>query len=560
MPDRKKIIIPAIFLTLLLITACAKKHKEDTITIAGVVRDAKPSGPPLPNVSISAFVNGKFISTKSQFDISHTPQNEAGFFSIAVPPLSQIPLSLSKEGYATKNILVKAYEGEDSHKSLNQFFLDTYIVKDNASLSLKVLDFQGPASAIPVFLIHSQNHYQETSTKTAEDGIALFDNIPADDGFQIIITPSDKNNDGIPDLSSKLIPLSLRLDSDNIILNDGKPMANVTVFLDPLDSSLKILWSNISMGILPSPQDIQILFNQSVTQDSALKFTLKRGESIIGADIQISKNVLVKIMPWDPLDNKIAQDATLPQYSLSLTIRSFSGALDSFSFEFLVLGSHDVGKVTAIALDSDKSFQQIITDTKAHIPIKWDFTEGAEGFFIFARSKNHPDRSDWEAVSEFITPQEGNVQRGEIQRDRFDQFLFGGEYEIEVIIVAVDSDGHLGPFPDEILLLSSHAPPQVIKAQIVEEVDCADPDIVPAEWVYITQEGFTPLSIQVSQGDIIGWVNYQTNMTATVTSKTDIFDSGDISPFDSVCFLFKKRGIFGYYDKYSQNEGEIVVE
>jgi hypothetical protein len=82
----------------------------------------------------------------------------------------------------------------------------------------------------------------------------------------------------------------------------------------------------------------------------------------------------------------------------------------------------------------------------------------------------------------------------------------------------------------------------------------------PSGQVFIQSNMFNPSSVNVSKGTTVTWTN-KDNTTHTVTSKTNLFDSGDMSGGKVFSHTFPDAGTFTYYCKYhSGMNGTVVVQ
>lgn len=82
----------------------------------------------------------------------------------------------------------------------------------------------------------------------------------------------------------------------------------------------------------------------------------------------------------------------------------------------------------------------------------------------------------------------------------------------------------------------------------------------PANQVYMQSRMFNPSAITVSKGTMVTWTNKE-NVTHTVTSKTNLFDSGDVMGGKTFSYTFSDAGTFSYYCKYhSGMNGTVIVE
>jgi len=69
-----------------------------------------------------------------------------------------------------------------------------------------------------------------------------------------------------------------------------------------------------------------------------------------------------------------------------------------------------------------------------------------------------------------------------------------------------------------------------------------------ANEVFIQSNSFSPSSITVTAGTTIKWTN-KDGIAHTVTSNTNIFDSGTINSGGTFSFTFASAGTFSYYCK-----------
>ncbi len=67
-----------------------------------------------------------------------------------------------------------------------------------------------------------------------------------------------------------------------------------------------------------------------------------------------------------------------------------------------------------------------------------------------------------------------------------------------------------------------------------------------ANEVFIQGLAFVPASINVAAGTTITWTN-KDGIAHTVTSSTNLFNSGSLGPGKSFTFTFAAAGSFGYY-------------
>lgn len=86
--------------------------------------------------------------------------------------------------------------------------------------------------------------------------------------------------------------------------------------------------------------------------------------------------------------------------------------------------------------------------------------------------------------------------------------------------------------------------------------DSSNPD---ANEVYIENMKFSPSTITVSLNTTVTWTN-KDGMSHTVTSTTDLFDSGSIGDGHTYSYTFTTAGTFYYKCSYhSSMTGEVVV-
>jgi plastocyanin len=77
--------------------------------------------------------------------------------------------------------------------------------------------------------------------------------------------------------------------------------------------------------------------------------------------------------------------------------------------------------------------------------------------------------------------------------------------------------------------------------------------------VHITNYSFQPESITINKGESVTWVN-DDSVTHTVTSDTNLFDSGSISADGNFTYTFSQSGTFRYHCSiHSSMKGEVVV-
>jgi plastocyanin len=81
--------------------------------------------------------------------------------------------------------------------------------------------------------------------------------------------------------------------------------------------------------------------------------------------------------------------------------------------------------------------------------------------------------------------------------------------------------------------------------------------------VFLEYKTFNPTQLGVKKGTTVTFIN-KDNANHTVTSTTNIFDSGKIKSGDSYTYTFNDEGVFYFYCSYhssnSQEQGAIVVK
>ena len=81
-----------------------------------------------------------------------------------------------------------------------------------------------------------------------------------------------------------------------------------------------------------------------------------------------------------------------------------------------------------------------------------------------------------------------------------------------------------------------------------------------ANEVFIQGLAFTPVSLSVTAGTTVKWTNMD-QVTHTVTSTTNIFDSGNLSPNGNFSYTFSTAGTFQYYCKiHTYMTGKVIVK
>ncbi|MFQ5794639.1 MAG: lamin tail domain-containing protein [Candidatus Bipolaricaulia bacterium] len=82
----------------------------------------------------------------------------------------------------------------------------------------------------------------------------------------------------------------------------------------------------------------------------------------------------------------------------------------------------------------------------------------------------------------------------------------------------------------------------------------------PTVEVDIRNFAFQPANIRVKVGTMVTWVQ-RDNVPHTVTSRTGLFDSGNLLLGQSFTFTFEKPGSYNYYCKiHPSMEGKVIVE
>ena len=78
--------------------------------------------------------------------------------------------------------------------------------------------------------------------------------------------------------------------------------------------------------------------------------------------------------------------------------------------------------------------------------------------------------------------------------------------------------------------------------------------------IEISDFAFVPATVTVTVGTTVTWTNLD-SVTHTVTSETDLFDSGNLVRNTTFSYLFADRGTFSYYCAiHPYMKGEVIVE
>lgn len=71
---------------------------------------------------------------------------------------------------------------------------------------------------------------------------------------------------------------------------------------------------------------------------------------------------------------------------------------------------------------------------------------------------------------------------------------------------------------------------------------------------------YSPSTITISVGTTVNWVN-QESLSHTITSDTELFDSGVMSEGESYSFTFNEKGTFQYHcTLHSGMRGTVIVQ
>jgi len=78
--------------------------------------------------------------------------------------------------------------------------------------------------------------------------------------------------------------------------------------------------------------------------------------------------------------------------------------------------------------------------------------------------------------------------------------------------------------------------------------------------VSIENFSFNPSEITVKKGTVVTWTNNDST-THTVTSDTDVFKSGDLTPGNTFKFTFSQTGTFSYHCSiHTTMTGKVIVQ
>lgn len=98
------------------------------------------------------------------------------------------------------------------------------------------------------------------------------------------------------------------------------------------------------------------------------------------------------------------------------------------------------------------------------------------------------------------------------------------------------------------------------QASVEEETVTEEEPTPTATEVKISGFAFVPATITIPVGTTVTWTN-QDSAPHTVTSETDLFDSGRLSINDSSSYTFTDRGTISYYCTiHPYMKGEAIVE
>lgn len=82
----------------------------------------------------------------------------------------------------------------------------------------------------------------------------------------------------------------------------------------------------------------------------------------------------------------------------------------------------------------------------------------------------------------------------------------------------------------------------------------------PSNEIEISSFSFLPATVTVTVGTTITWSNLD-SVTHTVTSETDLFDSGNLARKATFSHSFTDHGTFSYYCTiHPQMRGKVIVE
>ena len=78
--------------------------------------------------------------------------------------------------------------------------------------------------------------------------------------------------------------------------------------------------------------------------------------------------------------------------------------------------------------------------------------------------------------------------------------------------------------------------------------------------INISGFAFVPATVTVTVGTTVTWTNLD-SVAHTITSETDLFDSGNLARNATFSYSFTDRGTFNYYcANHPYIKGEVVVE
>ncbi len=78
--------------------------------------------------------------------------------------------------------------------------------------------------------------------------------------------------------------------------------------------------------------------------------------------------------------------------------------------------------------------------------------------------------------------------------------------------------------------------------------------------IEIADFAFVPATVTVTVGTTVTWTNLD-SVAHTVTSETDLFDSGNLARNATFSYLFADRGTFSYYCAiHPSMRGKVIVE
>ncbi len=76
----------------------------------------------------------------------------------------------------------------------------------------------------------------------------------------------------------------------------------------------------------------------------------------------------------------------------------------------------------------------------------------------------------------------------------------------------------------------------------------------------ITKEGFKPDNIVLEPPEMVVWHNKDDKAHTVTATDGHSFNSGEIEPGQNYQFNFRKKGIYGYFDKHEEQlQGEISI-